>query len=172
MDSHWSDRLRELLTPGMNVAVMGIGNEMMGDDAAGVLVVRELQKLMPRALPGGRVYLFECSTTPENFTGSIEKLGPGVVLLIDSADMGAAVGEARLLDTAAMGSMMHSTHTMPLSFLADYIGKTSGAHVIALGIQAGHILLDRPVSPEVLRTVRQVALSLSALLTGQQTLCH
>ena len=45
----WRAGLRGALTGAGTVAVMGIGNELMGDDAAGVLLVRELRKLVPQA---------------------------------------------------------------------------------------------------------------------------
>lgn len=160
----WGDRLRQLAGGAAVVAVLGIGNELMGDDAAGVLTVRELERTLPAAVRGGRVRLYECATTPENFTGALERLKPDLVLMIDAADLGAAVGEVRLLDPASMGSMMHSTHTMPLSFLADYIARTSGAQVVALGIQAGQIQLDRPVSPAVCRGVERAARAVVASL--------
>ncbi|MCU0606042.1 MAG: hydrogenase 3 maturation endopeptidase HyCI [Candidatus Edwardsbacteria bacterium] len=165
MDPEWIDRLRALVAPASNVAVLGIGNELMGDDAAGVLVVRGLSERAAGAAAGRRVSLFECHTTPENYTGALERLKPDLVLMIDAADMGAAVGEIRMLDAAAMGSMMHSTHTMPLSFLAQYIGRTAGSSVVALGIQAGQIMLDRPISPAVAGSVRQAAQAIAGMLS-------
>ncbi|MRR09484.1 hydrogenase 3 maturation endopeptidase HyCI, partial [bacterium] len=136
----------------------------MGDDAAGVLVVRGLAACAAQPDNRGRVALFECHTTPENYTGALQRLRPDLVLMIDAADMGAAVGEIRLLDAAAMGSMMHSTHTMPLSFLADYIAKTSGSTVVALGIQAGQIQLDRPISPAVADSIGIAARQLAMMI--------
>jgi len=164
MEAAWDERLRALIEPAAVVAVLGIGNELMGDDAAGILVVRGLRECSPREGCGRTVCLFECHTTPENFTGAIERLKPDLVLMIDAADMGAAAGTTALLDAAAMGSMMHSTHTMPLSFLAEYIRRTSGAAVAALGIQAGQIMLDRAISREVAAAVRQATGKIDALL--------
>lgn len=160
----WNEQLERQVIPAGTIVVMGIGNEMMGDDAAGVLLVRELKKIVPPALLGKRIHLFECSTTPENFTGAIGRAAPDLVLMIDSAEMGAPVGEVRVLDAATMGSMMHSTHTMPLSFLAGYIERTTGAKAVAVGIQAGHIMLDQPMSREVAASVKRSARLIAGIL--------
>jgi hydrogenase 3 maturation protease len=162
----WHEHLENLLRPQRNIAVLGIGNEMMGDDAAGVLLVRELRKLTIGRTGTRTLHLFETHTTPENFTGAIERLEPDAVLMIDSAEMGAPVGEVRVLDAATMGSMMHSTHTMPLSFLAGYIERTTGAKVFAIGIQAGHIMLDQPMSREVAVSVKRAARVIAYIMCG------
>ncbi|MDI6740416.1 MAG: hydrogenase 3 maturation endopeptidase HyCI, partial [Candidatus Edwardsbacteria bacterium] len=163
------------------IAVLGIGNEMLGDDAAGVLLARELKKKAAGRKTAKRIYVYETGTTPENFTGAISpprlraetrygvqarRVAPDLVLLADAADMGAPVGEIRALDVKDLRSMMHSTHTMPLSFLAGYIEKTTSAKVIALGIQAGHIRLDQPMSRAVAAGVRQAARLIAGILRG------
>ena len=135
---------------------MGVGNEMMGDDAAGSLAARELLRKLKIQDSKFKISIIETGTTPENFTGQIQRFGPDLVLVIDAADMEKPVGEIAFLDPAAMHSMMHSTHTMPLSFLAGYIGKVTGAKVIALGIQAGQINLDVPMNRTVAESVKQL----------------
>jgi hydrogenase 3 maturation protease len=160
----WIQQLEQLLSPAQTIVVLGIGNEMMGDDAAGVLLVRDLKQLTISRIGARTLHLFETHTTPENFTGAIARAAPDLVLMIDSAEMGAPVGEVRVLDAATMGSMMHSTHTMPLSFLAGYITRTTKATVIAVGIQAGHIMLELPMSREVAASVKQTARLIAGIL--------
>jgi Ni,Fe-hydrogenase maturation factor len=63
-----------------------------------------------------------------------------------------------------MHTMMHSTHTMPLSFLAAYLEKECGTRVIALGIQAGQINLEQPLTPGVAEAVEQVSRGLAGVL--------
>ena len=55
------------------VAILGVGNEMKGDDGAGVRVVRELSQRMP-ATPG--VLLVDAGQAPENFTGPLRRFRP------------------------------------------------------------------------------------------------
>jgi hydrogenase 3 maturation protease len=163
----WQVKLGEYLASARNIAVMGIGNEMMGDDAAGALVARELNQLRIQNSEF-RIQVYETSTTPENFNGAIRKLGPDLVVMVDSADMGMNPGTVAFLDTKQMHTMMHSTHTLPLSFLAGYLEQMGTARVIALGIQAGHIRLDQPMTREVAESVKLIVKTFADALCGRK----
>jgi hydrogenase 3 maturation protease len=163
----WQLKLTEYLAGARNIAVLGIGNEMMGDDAAGALLARELKKIRIQNSEI-RIEVMEASTTPENFTGAIRKLQPDLVVMVDAADMGRDPGTIAFLDLSQMHNMMHSTHTLPLSFLAGYLEKMAPAKVIALGIQAGHIKLDQPMTREVAVSVKAVARAFADVLGGKK----
>jgi hypothetical protein len=67
------------------VAVVGVGHELCGDDAAGLVVAHALQT----ALAGDeRLLVIEAGSVPENQTGRLRRFKPGIVLLIDAAQMG------------------------------------------------------------------------------------
>ena len=53
-------------------------------------------------------------------------------------------------------SPIHSSHTLPLSSLAEYLEQTTQASVIALGIQAEAVHFDSDVSDEVSSSIREV----------------
>jgi hydrogenase 3 maturation protease len=163
----WQLKLTEYLAGAKNIAVLGIGNEMMGDDAAGALLARELNHLRIQNSEF-RIQVFETSTTPENFTGAIRKLQPDLVVMVDAADMGRDPGAIAFLDLGQMHNMMHSTHTLPLSFLAGYLEQMGTAKVIALGIQAGHIKLDQPMTREVAESVKAIARAFAEVLGGRK----
>lgn len=165
----WRDRLDSELGRAGSVAVLGIGNELMGDDGAGGLVAKQLGNFKLRD-SNCEITVYEAGTTPENFTGPIGRLKPDLVLMIDAADMGLRVGEIAWLEPESMGSLMHTTHNMPLSFLADYIRRTAGCRVAALGIQAGSIDLGAPMSPEVAEACALVARSVGEAAGGRQGL--
>ena len=163
----WQVKLAQYLAGAKNIAVMGIGNEMMGDDAAGALVARELKKCKMQKAEC-RIEIYETSTTPENFNGAIRKLGPDLVVMVDAADMNLEPGRIAFLDTKQMHTMMHSTHTLPLSFLAGYLEQMGTAKVIALGIQAGHIRLDQPMTREVAESVNLIVKTFADVLCGRK----
>ena len=163
----WQEKLSKYLAEAKNIAVMGIGNEMMGDDAAGALVARELKKCKMQKAEC-RIEIFETSTTPENFNGAIRKLGPDLVVMVDAADLNQEPGRIEFLDAKQMHTMMHSTHTMPLSFLAGYLEQMGTAKVIALGIQAGHIRLDQPMTREVAESVKLIVRAFADVLCGSK----
>jgi hydrogenase 3 maturation protease len=163
----WQVKLGEYLVGARNIAVMGIGNEMMGDDAAGALVARELNQLRIQNSEF-RIQVYETSTTPENFNGAIRKLGPDLVVMVDAADLNQEPGRVAFLDIKQMHTMMHSTHTLPLSFLAGYLEQMGTAKVIALGIQAGHIRLDQPMTREVAESVKLIVKTFADALCGRK----
>ncbi len=156
-------RLEAEMLRARRVAALCVGNEMMGDDGAGTLVARQLGKTRIRN-PKLQFCFFEAGTTPENFTGPIARMEADLVVLIDAADMGRPVGEVAWLEPESMGSMMHTTHNMPLSFLADYIRRTAGARVVALGIQAARIDLGTEPSREVAESCRRIARAFGSIL--------
>jgi hydrogenase 3 maturation protease len=164
----WREELNKHLAGVKSLTILGIGNELMGDDAAGVLVVRKLNSELGVQNSGFDLSIYEAGTTPDNFNGLIRKTHPDLVLMIDSADMQKEPGTVEFLDTRTMHTMMHSTHTMPLSFLAGYLEKECGTKVIALGIQAGQINLEQPLTPGVARAVDQVAATLIKLLDAKE----
>ncbi len=153
----WSDPVASAIEAADKMMIFGIGNEMMGDDAAGSLVARELRMLLQGCDHGWFVEVLVAGTNPENFSGLVRNKKPDLVLFIDAADMGRPVGETAFLDHKNMHSMMHSTHTMPLSFLGNYLEKITGARIIALGIQAGQIQLEVPMSRPVAESVKTIS---------------
>jgi hydrogenase 3 maturation protease len=153
----WTDAVASAVEASGKLMIFGIGNEMMGDDAAGSLVARELRMMLQECDYGGFAEVLVAGTNPENFSGLVRNKKPDLVLFIDAADMGRPVGEIAFLNHKDMHSMMHSTHTMPLSFLGDYLEKITGAKVIALGIQAGQIQLEVPMSRPVAVSVKRIS---------------
>lgn len=126
------------------VAVVGIGHELRGDDAAGVAVARRLQPLAHE-----RLLVVEGGHAPENQTGAIRRFSPDLVLLVDAAQMNETPGTVRWLGWEESVGLSASTHTLPPSILAHYLVHEIGCEVVLVGIQPGQTALERPLSPEV-----------------------
>jgi hydrogenase 3 maturation protease len=144
------------------IAVLGVGNELNGDDAAGVRVVRELAARLP-ATPG--VLLIDGGVAPENFSGPLRRFQPDLVLEVDAADLGEAPGTTRWVDWREADGLSASTHTLPPSVLADYLVSELGCEVSLIGIQPACLDLNAPLSPAVGRAVRQLADALCEWIT-------
>ncbi|RPJ64075.1 MAG: hydrogenase 3 maturation endopeptidase HyCI [Acidobacteria bacterium] len=145
-------------------AIRGVGNEMKGDDGAGVRVVRELSERMP-ATPG--VLLINAGQAPENFTGPLRRFRPDLVIEVDAADQGAEPGTVAWVDWRDADGMSASTHTLPPSVLASFLAADLGCEVALIGIQPATLDLDAPLSPAVARAVSELAGTLSAWLDDQ-----
>ncbi len=88
----WRERLAASLEGLRRLAVLGIGNELYGDDGAGVALARLLAQ---SGIAPGMMQAFEAGPAPENFTGSLRKFMPSHVLMVDAANLGLEPGSTR-----------------------------------------------------------------------------
>jgi len=161
---NWKQEIEKALRNSRRVVVFGLGNEWMGDDGVGSLIAKELNAVSAgggfrkelKAIAGGG--------SPENFTGLIRKESPEWILIIDAADMQRPPGEIALLSPQEMNCLVHSTHTIPISLLTEYLESTTGAKVAALGIQPKTIEFGVPLSKEVSSSIQEVVHVLKAAL--------
>jgi len=157
----------------VRVAVVGIGHEMRGDDAAGVVVARALKpRYRGRPTRGPRtrgaratVLVIDAGPAPENHTGSLRRFGPDVVVLVDAAEMGVRPGTVRRLRQEAASGVTASTHTLPLSVLCAYLVHETHCVLTLLGIQPGSNAIGDPLSPSVARAVERVVRSVEHALS-------
>lgn len=154
------------------MAVVGVGQTLKGDDAAGVLVAQALVKRQragssdaPRPAPFS-LLVVEAAHAPENCTGAIRRFAPDLVVLVDAAEMGDPPGTIRWLDWRDTAGLDVSTHTLSPSMVARYLVAELRCEVALIGIQPQDTSLGVPVSPPVRRAVRTVADGLSAILSA------
>jgi hydrogenase 3 maturation protease len=163
----WQKSLRETLaktTPvdrSPRVAVIGIGNELGGDDAAGIALA---DRLSARAAGREDILVIDGGSAPENVTGPVRRFRPDVAVLVDAAQMGGDPGTIGWVDWRRAGGMSASTHTLPLTCFAQYLVDEVGCEVALLGIQPAHRAFGEPLSPAVRQTVDGLADGLSAIL--------
>lgn len=147
----------------LRVAIVGVGHELNGDDAAGLAVVRALKSALP---PVDRVLIVDAGPAPENTTGLLRRFAPDLVLLIDAAQMDEPPGSIRWLDWQETTGVSASTHTLPLHMLARYLVEEFCCEVALLGIQPAANLVDAPLSPVVQDAVDAVAAGMAAALSA------
>jgi hydrogenase 3 maturation protease len=158
--------LVEYLRGASLTVVLGVGSELRGDDAAGILVARRLAQ-SPAARPvigagaheGGspRLVALEGHTAPESFAGKIIKLKPSHVLIVDAAEMGLAPGEWGILGRDELDKSITTTHLIPLTALAKHLEESCGCSVGFVGIQTGKCGVAVGVSEPVSRAVEAVS---------------
>jgi hydrogenase 3 maturation protease len=143
------------------VAVIGIGQELNGDDAAGIMVVRGLTPLLANV---DRLCVIDAGPAPENVTGSLREFRPALVLLVDAAQMNEEPGTVRWLEWQETTGLSASTHTLPLHMLAMYLTTELSCEVAVIGIQPFNNLFDEPLSLVVRNTVNEIVSELHAAL--------
>jgi len=148
------------------IAVLGIGHELCGDDAAGIMLARALNgnaEIFDGLLAG--LLALETGPAPENFTGTVRRFNPDLVLLVDAAQMDATPGKVCWLDWENLGGISASTHTMPLDIIVAYLTAELGCQAGFLGIQPAGNLVGASLSPEVQKAVENTAQSLMEMLS-------
>jgi hydrogenase 3 maturation protease len=140
----------------VRIAVLGVGNEFNGDDAAGILTVRALRRSQARAVLSPSILVIDAGLAPENFSGKLRSFGPQLVILIDAALMDAEPGEIRWLAWQAAAGQSASTHTLPLSMFSSFITRELGCQVALLGVQPLQTGPGYPVSLPVRNAVRRL----------------
>lgn len=135
------DELRDRLR-GRAAVVVGVGNRIKGDDAAGPLVV---ERLVDRT----SAWLVDAGDVPENEVVRIADLDPEVVVVVDAADLGAEAGSLGLIEGEAFAAGSFSTHNPNLGPFAAFLGAAAACELFAVGIQPRTTAFDAPLSPEV-----------------------
>jgi hydrogenase maturation protease HycI len=166
MSRDWPASLKQALahlsqdkTP--RVALMGVGHELRGDDAAGVLVVRALQ---PHFAKSETILVVEGGHAPENQTGRLRRFAPDLVLLIDAAEMAEPAGTVRCLAWSETGGMDAFTHTLPLNLIAQYIRMELACDVALIGIQPAQLDFGADLSRPIQASVNSVVHTLAEML--------
>ena len=163
----WRDQLNRKLSQlpatesGPRVAIAGIGHELNGDDAAGLMVARAL---LAQGSTSDRLLVIDAGPAPENQTGVLRAFRPDLVLLVDAAQMNEAPGAVRWIDWQDTTGLSASTHTLPPYMLARFLVAEFGCAVALLGIQPLGNQIDAPLSPVVQQAVEAVVDGLAEAL--------
>jgi len=139
------------------VAIMGIGNPLRGDDAAGSFVARSVRQT-PNAC------VIDAQDVPEDYLSLVVDHHPDTVVLIDSVDLHSAPGSVALLNTDQMAGYWPSTHRVPLRVLMNYLEQETDARMFLVAIQPGHTAFLKPLSEEVSASVARIAAMLNQAL--------
>jgi hydrogenase 3 maturation protease len=135
------------------MAVLGVGQELRGDDAAGVEVARMLEERIP---PSGRLNVIPAGPAPENFTGVLRRLHPAFILIVDGGELGLPPGSIRWLELEETQGVTFSTHALPPYLYGSYLAAELSCQVALLCIQLGGMEVGEPLSRPVQQSVEKV----------------
>lgn len=143
----------------MTVRLVGLGSELRGDDAAGLLVARRV-----RVLTGGRATIDEVS---DDLDGLIQALlGDGEVIVVDAVRSPGMEGEILTLDADQVGpGETGSSHGLGLAEavgIARALGGKASLHLC--GIRGRDFAVGAPMSREVTHACARLAAAIARLL--------
>ncbi len=138
-----------------SIRIIGLGNELRGDDAVGLLAARRLEQAV-----GNRVQVIEAEMVGVDLIELMKDAQ--IVILIDAARSGQASGTIHRLDASdepiSKQIFPCSSHAIGISDaleLARAVG-TLPDRVIVYGVEAGNTEAGQPLSPSVASAVDQV----------------
>lgn len=137
--------------------ILGVGNVLRGDDAAGPLICERLAGRLAAAV-------FDAGAAPENYVGPILRAEPEVLLVIDAVDSGNSPGWIGVFAPADIHRFTFSTHALSLHLFLDRLRRDRPLEARLIGIQVGRRGLGEGVSPQVREAIGTVSDTLAALL--------
>lgn len=153
------NQLRRELEVSPRAAIMGVGQALQQDDAAGLLLAQAL-----RPFASDTVLVVEAGHAPENCAGLINRFAPHLLIVVDTAYLAETPGAVQVLDWREASGVSASTHTLPLRMVLQYVTAVTGCRVLLLGIQPQQVGVGTAVSEPVRQTIEQMVAYLGDLL--------
>jgi hydrogenase 3 maturation protease len=144
------------------VAVIGVGSELMQDDAAGVTVVKTLEKKFGES--NSKFKIIAGHTTPENFTSIIKEFHPEHLIIVDAADLKQQPGSIIDLPVESVNDYTLGTHKLSLILMIRYLKETIGCGFTVLAIQYKSVEFNGKMTNEVKDGVKRTISLLTEIL--------
>ena len=127
MNMNFEESLRAALKGATKAVVVGIGNELNGDDGFGVYVAGQLGNF-------GSVISILAHTVPENFISKIASERPSHVIFIDAAILDAEPGTLLLITPDDLARVKTMTHRMHISKLVERLIQLHECRILIVGV--------------------------------------
>lgn len=124
--------------------ILGIGNPLRGDDAAGTELAERLRNC------------FDCingEEVPENYTQEIIAKNPDTLIIIDVVDIRGEPGDIVLLKPEQLKDECFDSHRVPIKVLITYLRNFIKDNIYILGIQPKLLHYGSILSKEVSESV-------------------
>lgn len=128
----------------MKAVILGVGNELRGDDGIGLFLAGELEKELGN--PEGIMIIK--TQVPENFITPIMEFRPEKIIILDSADFGGRPGDFRVIKEGEILEFAVSTHNMPLTVFLKAL-EMLRAEKILVGVQPKSLAFGSGLSKEL-----------------------
>lgn len=142
-----AERLCAWVTPA--TVILCIGSDLRGDDAAGLLVARQLAGTVPWEV-------IDAQTVPESYLGRIVQARPDCVLVVDALNFGAPAGTIEVVEPDEIAGQGPSTHGPALEVFLEALGMMCPCRCAVVGIQPRQVQFGAAVSPPVARAAARL----------------
>ena len=144
------------------LVILGVGSELMQDDAAGIIVTQNLVKKFGESNTNFKI--FTGYSTPENFSKNIIDFNPDHLVIIDAANLNKPPGSIINIPIEAITDFTLGTHKLSLIMMIKYLSKVINCDYSVIAIQYKSIKFNSQMTKEVKAGVRQLTGLLSDVI--------
>ncbi|ASJ17035.1 hydrogenase 3 maturation endopeptidase HyCI [Thermococcus chitonophagus] len=144
--------IEKLIKESKRIVICGIGNELRGDDAFGIVFVEKLKEKVSNE----NILILNCGPVPESFLGKIIEFKPDLIIFVDAVHFNGKPGELIIADPEGTLGDTISTHGMPLKILMKFIKGHINAKAILIGCQPKSLEMFGEVSEEVKKALEKL----------------
>jgi len=110
------------------IVLMGVGNELRGDDAFGVMLAERIEHEIATKI-------FVTHDLPEDYAVKAANERPDIVIILDAIDFHGEPGELHLVAARDVPPTPGVTHRPSLEMMARFLELDAGAETWVLGVQ-------------------------------------
>ena len=148
----WSERLRETIANKAPVHLVGVGNQLRSDDAAGLEVVSSLRsKLGSAPAPGLKIH--RCTPSPERLLAKLSAK-PGKIVVFDAVEASKEPGAVIFCGIADTRYGFFATHNVPLKLIPGLAAREQDIYLV--GIQPESLEVGEGLTERVRGSVEKV----------------
>lgn len=154
----------------MKTVVLGVGNDLRADDAAGFVVGKNIESWLKKQKKIKDVLVI-CAQNPENHTKQMADFQPSRIYVIDSADFYAKPGEFTIVDEERISDFSTSSHGLPLPVILRSVKERALFNkpvVKYICIQPKEMRFGFPMTESVKSGVTEVTKLVKRLIVEQQ----
>jgi hydrogenase 3 maturation protease len=146
---NFAESLGKALDGAKKAVVVGIGNELNGDDGFGVFVASKLGNF-------GKTVSILAHTVPENFISKIAAEKPSHVIFLDAAILDAEPGTLQLIIADDLARLRTMTHRIPLSKLIERLKGLHECQILIVGLEPKAMEVGTGLSKEAKRSAQKL----------------
>jgi hydrogenase 3 maturation protease len=131
------------------IVFIGLGNELRGDDWAGIYLLRKLrsERVFSHSL------FIEAGISPENYITAVLDYDPDLIVFIDSVRCGGPPGQIRFIEPEDIEDSGFSTHSYSIKLIERFFVYNKDMEFSYIGIVSHRTDFVNSLSPQVLKSI-------------------
>jgi len=131
--------------PPEKLLFIGLGNEICGDDSAGLALLEMIEKRKEFL----NSHFILAGTTPENYLHEMISTNGKAIVFIDAVRMGEKPGTIEFVEQSRISSLEFSTHSYSVTLIESFLSANGFQSFYYLGIEPLMTKIGEPMSKTI-----------------------